>query len=154
MEEKVSVNDFSLFYALDRGVGQVVAALKKSGLYKNTVLIFSSDNGGNVRTVSNFPLRGEKGCLYEGGVRAVQFVHSPLLRESYKSNKLMIICHRLNLHVVSDGQVDLHQGLVLHHPQSGGVGVRCSHHHGLLQHVGLHSFSEGQISQEGNHPQH
>ena len=77
MEEKVSVNDFSLFYALDRGVGQVVAALKKSGLYKNTVLIFSSDNGGNVRTVSNFPLGGEKGCLYEGGVSAVCSQSSP-----------------------------------------------------------------------------
>ena len=65
----------------------MVAALKKSGLYENSVLIFSSDNGGNYPTLSNFPLRGWKGWLYEGGVKAVQFVHSPLLRKSYRNKK-------------------------------------------------------------------
>ena len=75
---------------VDFALHKVFEDLKKSGLYKNTVLIFSSDNGGNVRTVSNFPLRGEKGCLYvyEGGVRAVQFVHSPLLRKKLQEQQV------------------------------------------------------------------
>ena len=75
------------YQALDAGVGRVVAALKKSGLYKNSVLIFSSDNGGNFPGASNYPLRGLKGELYEGGIKAVQFVHSPLLKRSYTHNK-------------------------------------------------------------------
>ena len=77
----------------------MVSALKKSGLYKNSVIIFSSDNGGNLPTVSNFPLRGQKGWLYEGGVKAVQFVHSPLLSQSYTNNKLIMfltVCSLMN----------------------------------------------------------
>ena len=76
-----------IFVALDAGVGRVVSALKKSGMYRNSVLIFSTDNGGCVPLTSNFPLRGLKGELYQGGVRAVQFVHSPLLtRRGHTSN--------------------------------------------------------------------
>ena len=65
--------------ALDAGVGQVVKALKRSGLYDNSVIIFSTDNGGVGNGASNFPLRGAKEEVYEGGVRGVGFVHSPLL---------------------------------------------------------------------------
>ena len=82
MENKVIISE-----ALDAGVGRVVSALKKSGMYRNSVLIFSTDNGGCVPLTSNFPLRGLKGDLYQGGVRAVQFVHSPLLaRRGHTSN--------------------------------------------------------------------
>ena len=82
-------SQFIIFEALDAGVGRVVSALKKSGMYRNSVLIFSTDNGGCVPLTSNFPLRGLKGDLYQGGVRAVQFVHSPLLtRRGHTSNRL------------------------------------------------------------------
>lgn len=67
---------------MDEGVGQVVNAMKQRGLWDNTLLIFTTDNGGNIRRgASNAPLRGEKGCLYEGGVRAVGFVHGKPLGE-------------------------------------------------------------------------
>lgn len=66
--------------ALDAGVGRVVAALREAGLYQNSVIVFSTDNGGVVRNLSNYPLRGVKEELYEGGVRGVGLVHSPLLR--------------------------------------------------------------------------
>jgi arylsulfatase A-like enzyme len=57
--------------AMDEAVGQILAALDEKGLRQNTLIIFSSDNGGpNPRRVtSNGPLRAGKGTLYEGGVR-------------------------------------------------------------------------------------
>lgn len=56
---------------LDDGVGQILGALRQIGDTKNTLILFLSDNGGPTRelTSSNAPLRGEKGQLYEGGIR-------------------------------------------------------------------------------------
>ena len=65
--------------AMDTGVGRVVSALKEAGLYDNSVIIFTTDNGGPGTQGSNYPLRGSKEMLYEGGVRGVSFVHSPAL---------------------------------------------------------------------------
>lgn len=61
----------ALLSHLDDGVGRVLQQLKASGLEKNTLVIFLADNGGATRelTSSNAPLRGEKGSLFEGGLR-------------------------------------------------------------------------------------
>ena len=67
--------------ALDTGVGDVVDALKSAGLYENSVVVFSTDNGGAILRSSNLPLRGDKEQLYEGGIRGVGFVLSPLLKK-------------------------------------------------------------------------
>lgn len=53
--------------AVDRNVGRIVAALDSLGLADDTVLIFTSDNGGTTQFTA--PLRGSKGELYEGGIR-------------------------------------------------------------------------------------
>ena len=47
-------------------------------MYEDSVIIFSSDNGGNMNLgATNNPLKGQKIFLFEGGVRVNGFVHSP-----------------------------------------------------------------------------
>lgn len=76
---------------LDNGIGQMVQELKTSGLYQNSVMIYSSDNGGQpLSGGSNWPLRGGKGTYWEGGIRAVGFVHSPLLKRKGVVSKALI----------------------------------------------------------------
>ncbi|CAL8254167.1 unnamed protein product [Lota lota] len=71
----------AMLSCLDQGLGEVVQELRSAGLYHNTVLVYSSDNGGQpLSGGSNWPLRGGKGTYWEGGVRAVGFVHSVLLK--------------------------------------------------------------------------
>jgi arylsulfatase A-like enzyme len=55
--------------AMDDAIGQIVAALEKRRMTRNTLVIFCSDNGGVGGIADNGPLRGHKGQLYEGGIR-------------------------------------------------------------------------------------
>jgi arylsulfatase A-like enzyme len=65
--------------AMDEAVGQVVAALEEKGLKQNTLILFSSDNGGPNpgKITTNGPLRAGKGTLYEGGIRVCAFASWP-----------------------------------------------------------------------------
>jgi len=55
---------------LDDGIGRVIKALKASGQYENTIIVFSSDNGGHLPSeASNGNLRGGKIDMYEGGIK-------------------------------------------------------------------------------------
>jgi arylsulfatase A-like enzyme len=77
--------------AVDSAVGVLVESLKSRGLWENTVLVFTTDNGGQIMNgASNWPLRGGKGSFWEGGVRGVGFVNSRLIkRPGRKSHRLM-----------------------------------------------------------------
>lgn len=54
---------------IDRGVGAILAKLEEKGLLENTIVVFTSDNGGELSVTTNAPLRAGKSHLYEGGIR-------------------------------------------------------------------------------------
>ena len=63
--------------SIDEGVGMIMKKLKELDLEKNTVLVFTSDNGGEDKVTSNAPLRAGKSTLYEGGIREPLIVRWP-----------------------------------------------------------------------------
>ncbi len=68
----------ALIEHLDEGVGRVVKGLKDEGLWDNTVVVFTSDNGGQVNVgARNAPLHGGKQDMWEGGIRVCTSVVWP-----------------------------------------------------------------------------
>ena len=67
---------------LDHYVGQVMQALEQSGQKENTVVIFTSDNGGHPDYAFHAPFRGSKWNLYEAGIRIPMVVSWPGIVET------------------------------------------------------------------------
>ena len=70
---------------MDQFVGRVRDSLESKGVLDNTIIIFSSDNGGTPNGqydnwASNFPLRSAKGFLYEGGVRVAGLIWGDVIK--------------------------------------------------------------------------
>ena len=60
----------ALIEHMDDGVGRVINSLEKSGQLDNTLIIFCSDNGGDRKSeANNGPVRGDKGDMYDGGIK-------------------------------------------------------------------------------------
>ena len=75
---------------LDDAIGVVLDKLDEHGLDKNTIICFTSDNGGvssgdNYAT-SNLPLRGGKGRQWEGGIREPFYIKAPSIKEPGTTN--------------------------------------------------------------------
>ena len=89
----------AMVYFMDQSVGKIKDYLIKSGLSKNTILIFTSDNGPRseptpqLSAVADFfdsrgKLKGFKRDMYEGGIRVPFVVWSPLLKNAPKISKV------------------------------------------------------------------
>jgi arylsulfatase A-like enzyme len=75
--------------ALDESVGRVLAALDQNGLAENTIVIFTSDNGGE-RFSDNWPFTGQKSELLEGGIRVPALIRWPARIASGVSDQVTI----------------------------------------------------------------
>ena len=76
----------AMIESMDDAVGTLLDTLDRLGIAENTIIIFASDNGGNMynyvdggTATSNAPLRGGKATMYEGGVRGPAIVVQPRL---------------------------------------------------------------------------
>jgi arylsulfatase A len=95
--------------SLDESVGRVLAHLKQRDLDRNTIVVFTSDNGGYIGTdrksgqrvpvTNNAPLRSGKGSLYEGGIRVPLLIRwpgvTPAGAECHEPVVLMDLFHTL-----------------------------------------------------------
>ena len=70
----------SMTIILDNAMKKIVGQMQSLGYYDNSVMLVMSDNGGCPYSGGyNYPLRGAKQYLWEGGIRVNAFVHSPML---------------------------------------------------------------------------
>lgn len=94
--EKPYASFAAMVSRLDKYVGEVMAELKKLGLDKNTIVIFTSDNGPHREGGANpdffqsyGPLKGVKRDVYEGGIRVPMIAWCPgKIKENIKSNQV------------------------------------------------------------------
>ena len=74
-----------MLWKLDESVGRVVEALDVHGMLQNSIIVFTTDNGGpaagfNDNAASNWPFRGVKASLWEGGIHGAGLVWSPQIK--------------------------------------------------------------------------
>ena len=88
--ERPTADYYATLEHLDTQIGRVLAKLDELGLTQNTLVIFSSDNGGLNRMADMAPLRGAKGMTYEGGVRVPLLARWPARIKAASSNAVPV----------------------------------------------------------------
>ncbi|HEX2781041.1 MAG TPA: sulfatase-like hydrolase/transferase, partial [Gemmatimonadaceae bacterium] len=84
----------------DRGVGEILAELERRGVAKNTLVIFTNDNGGEWLS-RNAPLRDRKSTLWEGGIRVPLILRWPGVLPAAKVSRQVAITMDLTATILS-----------------------------------------------------
>lgn len=112
----------SMVYALDENLGRLIQKLKAEGLYENTTIIFTSDNGGLTtieegldydRPTSVVPLRGGKGWLYEGGIRVPLLIKPAHYKEISSIVSEPVVSHDFFPTMLSLANITLEKNIVM-----------------------------------------
>ncbi len=77
----------------DNVTGTVVELMKEKGMYDNTIMIVSADNGAELCAGSNYPLKGSKKTFYEGGVRSLAFANGGLIPDRMRGKSTQGFIH-------------------------------------------------------------
>jgi arylsulfatase A-like enzyme len=136
-----------LVETMDDAVGIVMQSLKETGLDKNTIVVFTSDNGGvasgDAYSTTNAPLRGGKGYQWEGGIRVPLLIRVPWKHEKPKTIEsavtgsdlfptLLDLCSiefvpdedfdGVSIAPLLDGKNTIERSLIWHYPHYGNQG--------------------------------
>jgi len=100
---------------VDYGLGNISITLKTAGMWDNSIFIIHTDNGGPNSHACNWPFRGGKFTFWEGGVRGMAFVSSPLIPAPQRGTKLEGLGHladwyRTVVEGIAGGQVPANTG--------------------------------------------
>jgi hypothetical protein len=102
----------SMMVELDDKLGETLRLLKTNGLWDNSLVVLTTDNGGLVNYAldsegepvfpssagSNWPLRGGKTTLFEGGVRSTALITGGLVPEEHRSTTFGGLLHAVDFH--------------------------------------------------------
>ena len=90
--DSIRANLVAFIEHMDYGIGRVINSLKETNQYNNTVIIFTSDNGGhNPSKANNGPLRDGKQSLYEGGLKVPTVISwQNKIKKNSVSNKTLL----------------------------------------------------------------
>lgn len=81
----------AMIYSVDENIGKLIRKLEELKIDENTIIIFTSDNGGLSTSegspTCNFPLRAGKGWLYEGGIRVPLIIKAPGVQQDTREVK-------------------------------------------------------------------
>ena len=100
----------SMVHSTDENIGKLISFLKQRNLYDNTLIIFTSDNGGlstqaKVAPTSTKPLRAGKGWLYEGGIRIPQLIKY-INQKQQELNNVPVVSYDLFTTIVNHLKLD------------------------------------------------
>jgi arylsulfatase A-like enzyme len=96
--------------ATDRAVGRVLDALDELGIAGQTLVLFTSDNGGWAEATDNRPLRAGKGDVYEGGIRVPLIIRWPGVAEPGTTDATPVVSMDLTATILDAAGVGLAEG--------------------------------------------
>lgn len=127
---------------LDRSIARIDAALGEHGLENDTILVFTSDNGGALRFARQDPFRAGKGALYEGGIRVPLIIRWPGVTAPGAHSAALALTHDLFTTLTAaagiapvagtDG-IDLASALAGHSGERRTAYWHYPHYHALLE---------------------